>query len=261
MADVPASNVVLMLYTYRVRMIPLVISTRGAPWVEMCHHFEFSDDSHALDSLTPLNNNFRDGELSNRWLVVRSSNVHEGAIYRRDITNRKSWTLIKAENFYLDDQLHFELTTKIGDAPVELDFAVAPHFPHTRGAVLVRETAESGPVSRTMYVGPVSPVSIWVTVPELIPSLPLVTGALWIDYPGFGDAVYKPNEDTVDVWREQMTSLVRDHVHGLEAQTHLGIAVVPSWKLENWWPVSKTQASPVRAELRTRSMRRAMGAP
>lgn len=244
------------LYTVRVRMQPLPSPNRGAGYCEMTHHLHFDDDAAAGDAIEPLIGAWNDSGIANRWLCVRGVAVHSIDMYRRDITNARSWVHIAAGVFQLSNWQNFEVPVELPGGVTPFEFAVRPIFPHQRGAVLCVENTLDRAIKRRVYVGPISPVAFYNST-----LLGLGNSSSWLPYPVLGDFPLDPEQDTIDLWRSDFRDLAVEHVANIEDHANDGYSVVPSWKNGTIQSVLQVQGSTVRAEIRSRGLRAPMGPP
>ena len=244
------------LYTIRVRLgLPTVVQ-RGASYAEQSYHFAWDGDGAAVAALDDLASAWHSSGISSRWTAVRDYDAHSIDLYRRDIGDRRSWTHLAGKVFRLARLGETSITIPIGEGEVSVTVRERPLWPHQRGAVLVRERAVDRRIQRRTYVGPLSPMAYQGVVP-------LLAGfaSIWAPSAYTGDYPYDPESDSIDLWRDDIRDLARDHVANLEERAGDGYSVIPSWTHGTISPVVRVAASTVRAEVRSRSLRYPMGPP
>lgn len=260
------------LYTLRVRMVPQASFSRGAGFIEMTHHLHWDDDTQAGDALPNLMKHWSgdvglpefQSAISRRWVVVQDTPVHQMSIYRRDIEDIRTWTPIRHGFFRVPPYNEHSTTFNIEGTPIPVVLKANAIYRHTRGAVLVRERTADPAISRRVYVGPISPVCLFIDGADFLPDVIADFGhnaiTQWWN-PWTHDAPYNPAEDSVDFWRDEIRDCARDHVHDINDEAGGGVRVVPSWLHHAFYPVTLTDASSVRAEIRSRGSEAAMSDP
>lgn len=248
------------LYTLRVRMVPQYSNPRGSGFVEMTHHFAFENDEAATNALHDIVGAFNGWDaigigpaITLRWVVARGEQIHEATMYRRDITNPRTWVRLQQEYFELGDYASKPIGVEFGSVSVTFTFTEKPMFRHAAGAVLVRETTENPQVQRRVYVGPLSPVMLWQDT-TLLSELGTLYKIIY-PHPEETDGLWDPDEESIDIWRPKIAEIARDHCANLETRAGDGYSVVPSWKYGEVLPVLETRASTVRAIIHTRGER------
>lgn len=252
------------LYTVRVRLQPLPGLRRGANYVEMNHHLEYTDDDAALDGFPTLIQHWNDAGITRCWVVMRGIPVHQISLYRRDISDHTSWVRLAESNFEIGPLFDEEFGFEFNGQDFNIRLRECHLFPSARSAILVKEYTIDPAVTRRVYVGPVSPVPLRGDFQfPFAGAGPIDIGAFvqtWYASPFSGDYPFIESED-FDVWRPEQVSLARAHVAQVEDFAGEGVSVVPSWRYGVVHPVLRVKASYVRAELRSRSTQTIMSEP
>lgn len=241
------------LYTIRARMMVESSISRGAPYVEMSHHFEWADDAAAATAFPSFIGAYNNSGIEKRWTCVRGAEVHTLSLFRRNIDVQRFWDHIADLTFSLPEWEEGTQSVNIGDVPITLIVRERPLYPHDRGAVLVIEKGTTLTVSRRVYVGPISPVCFHAEIGMTLGLASFVFPSAPADFP------HDPDTDRIDIWRGDIRDLARDHVHDLDAAAGAGHKVIASWSRGIWTAITETAASSVRADVRSRGRRAAMG--
>lgn len=258
----------MAIYSARVRLSVGNLDPRGSGYAEHVAHFTADDDDTAGNAAEAVAIKVADGAISQRWIVQRETEVHEVAIFRRSIENRRTWTPIRTFSFPIGGLFEAELELPIDEVPINVAFRQAHVEPNPRRAVLVRLNGAVAGMSRRVYVGPIAPVAAVLTGSIGIPFFGDELTHIWArDSPLFGvgavrswtyDYPADPAAPAWDIVPESLASIAASHMSNLLAGASGCTQKIVSWKNGTTSSIATIDTSQVWAELRSRASRRPM---
>lgn len=245
--------VAMPIYTTRTN---LLMNTdhlhRGDYTASMSHHFFWPSDEDAIADFATLPDHYKSSAVARLWTAGRGYTPHEMILFRRDLSNARSFVRLANVQFLLPEYRSLEVALPgTGAASV---LSEAPIYRHSRGAILVTERGFDTRLTKRTYVGPISPTALQGRV-QITDDLTFDSVTTWYWNPFTNDDPAGPN-DSVDVWRTEIAELACDHIRNLHNDfTHDGYRVLVSWKQGLAAAPAYLRGSLTRADLLSRSVR------
>jgi hypothetical protein len=193
------------------------------------------------------------------WCLRGALSVHTLTLYERDITDATSWRHLGEIIYSLDDFPAQDVTIEIGGVPTTFEGSMFPLYPHRRAGMLLRQKGVDGQ-TRRVYLAPLT--DYYTRLDLTVLGLPLIK-SIWprFDDDFREDGVPPDLSDSVDLWRPRMLQMMVEWAGDLGDGLPGGSPVVPSFTTASWSNLASTQGSPVRADIRSRSLRSVMTVP
>jgi len=245
------------LYTVRVKLVQQPAIQRGSNLCEFSLHFHGISDAGMMDDMDDLADTFSAVPQGGRWTCERSSvAIHELQVYRRNIADVNEWNFVGSHAFAINELPTISQTIDIYGVPISFDGYYQAKYAHRRGAVLVIQDGVDPGHRRRVYVGPLSDHYEILTTSVI--GLDVITA---IGDNSVIDGPMPSPTDSVDYWRIGLADDVADWLSTVSDVMPSASSVVPSFKLGTWSLLESSRASYVRAEMRSRGVRGALGTP